>query len=86
MGIMGAVGNSFQTNMNNDEMTGLINDQIDSMSGWNISNYAVQGTGGTDWTPANGFNAYVMYPDTSTVEQAKQLIQDVYDGKVVNLE
>lgn len=86
MGIMSAVGNSFQTNMSNDEITSLINDQIDSMSGWEISNYAVQGTGGTDWTPANGFNAYVMYPDTATVEQAKQLIQDVYDGKEINLE
>lgn len=86
MGVMNAVGDSIQTNMNSDEITSLINMQLDSMQGWDIQSYAVSGSGGSDWTPANGFNAYVMYPDTTTVEQAKQYIQAVYDGNAVTIE
>lgn len=82
MGLMSAVGGTFQTNMSDSDISSLVNMQLSDMSGWNITDYAVSGTGGTDWTPANGFNAYVMYPDTNTVTKAKQLIAQLKNGEV----
>ena len=85
MGMMNAVGGSFQTNMSNDEISKLINAQLDDMRGWNIQDFAVTGTGGTDWTPANGFNAYVMYPDETSVATAKTLIAQLKNGEVPSI-
>lgn len=82
MGVMNAVGGTFQTNMSEDDISSLVSMQLNDMSGWNITDYAVTGTGGTDWTPANGFNAYVMYPNTDSVATAKQLISQVKNGEI----
>ncbi|MEG0709098.1 MAG: LCP family protein, partial [Longicatena sp.] len=82
--IMDAVGGSFQTNMSNGEMTSLIKMQVNDMSGWDIEQIAVNGTG-TDntWSPANGFNSYVMIPDDQTVKKAVELINKVEKGEDV---
>lgn len=85
LGIMNAVGGSFQTNMSDSELSSLINMQLDDMSEWNIQDYAVSGTGGTDWTPANGFNAYVMYPDEASVAKAKELIAQLKNGEIPSI-
>lgn len=76
--IMDAVGGSFQTNMSNSEMTSLIKMQINDMSGWDIEQIAVNGTGSDNaWSPANGFNSYVMIPDVQSVQKAVELIKKV---------
>lgn len=85
-GIMEAIGENFQTNMNKDEMTSIIKDQLDSGASWNIVQQSVTGAGGTDWTPANGFNAYVMYPDQTSVDTALANIKTVVDGGTVEIE
>lgn len=81
--IMDAVGGSFQTNMSNSEMTSLIKMQINDMSGWDIEQIAVNGTGETTWSPANGFNSYVMIPDDQTVVYAVDLMKKVANGEDV---
>lgn len=81
--VMNAISGCFQTNMESNDITKLIQKQLNDMEGWNIIQNSVDGTGGTDWTPANGFNAYVMYPDQSTVEHAKDLINQVMNGQEV---
>lgn len=83
-GIMDAVGNSFQTNMTLNEMTSIVKEQLDKGGSWNIVQQSVTGEGGTDWTPANGFNAYVMYPDATSVANALAVIQQVFDGKEIS--
>lgn len=80
-GIMSAVGNNFQTNMSEEEILSIIKRQLEEGGGWNIIQQNVIGSGGTDWTPANGFNAYVMYPDMASVDAALANIQAVVDGK-----
>lgn len=85
-GIMEAVGDSFQTNMTKDEMTSIIKAQLDNGGSWNIQQQSVTGEGGTDWTPANGFNAYVMYPDQASVDAALANIKAVMAGQVVTVE
>ena len=70
--IMNAVSGSFQTNMSQSEITSLIKMQLDDMSKWDIKQIQVSGQGATMWTPANGFNAYVMVPNDACVENAKK--------------
>ncbi len=82
--ILDAVSGSFQTNMSNSEMTSLIKMQINDMSGWDIEQVSVNGTGNPNaWSPANGFNAWVMEPNIETVQKAVDLIHKVENGENV---
>lgn len=81
-GIMNAVGNSFETNMSVKDMTALVNAQIANSGGWSIYNYSVNGTGGTDFAAELGDNAYVMYPDEATINNAKADIDAVRNGEI----
>ncbi len=80
-GIMNAVGGSFQTNMSSGEISSLINMQLNEMSGWNIEQQAVNGSGDTLYSPANGFNSYMMVPDMDTVNAAVSKIKAVLNTK-----
>ncbi len=83
-GILDAVSGSFQTNMSNSEMTSFIKMQIDEMSGWDIEQVSVNGTGNPSaWSPANGFNSWVMEPNVETVQKAVDLIHRVENGEDV---
>lgn len=82
--ILDAVSGSFQTNMSNSEMTSLIKMQINNMSGWDIEQVSVNGTGNPSaWSPANGFNSWVMEPNVETVQKAVDLIHKVENGENV---
>lgn len=82
--ILDAVSGSFQTNMSNNEMTSLIKMQINDMNGWDIEQIAVNGTGnGSAWSPANGFNSWVMEPNVETVKRAVEVIKKVENGEDV---
>lgn len=82
--ILDAVSGSFQTNMSNNEMTSLIKMQINDMSGWDIEQISVNGTGnGSAWSPANGFNSWVMEPNVNTVKRAVEVIKKVENGEDV---
>lgn len=82
--IMSAVGDSFQTNMSASEMSSLVKMQLNDMSGWDIEQVAVNGTGvASAWSPANGFNAWVMEPNVDTVKRAVDVIKRVKDGENV---
>lgn len=81
--IMDAIGDSFQTNMSTSEMNSLVKMQINEMSGWDVKQISVSGVGETAWTPANGFNAYVMVPNDNTVKNAVSLIKKVKSGEIL---
>lgn len=81
--VLKAVSGSFQTNMSQKEMTSFVKAQLDSMSGWDIKQIQISGRGSTEWTPANGFNAYVMIPNQATVDNAARLIRKVENGEMV---
>lgn len=83
-GILGAISGSFQTNMSNSEMTSFIKMQLNDMSGWTITQYAVDGSGETNWSPANGFNSYVMQPEMTTVNKAIDLINRLHNGEDIS--
>lgn len=82
--IMDAIGGSFQTNMTSNEMSSLVKMQINDMSGWDIKQISVSGRGNPSaWSPANGFNAWVMEPNKATVDNATSLIKKVVSGELV---
>lgn len=81
--IMNAVSGSFQTNMSQKEMTDFIKQQLNDMKGWDIKQIQVSGSGATLYSPANGFNSYMMVPNEATVENAKKLIDKIDSGELI---
>lgn len=79
--VMNAIGGSFQTNMASSDITALIKQQLDDMSGWNIVQQAVTGGGATLYSPANGFNSWMMVPDEASVATAKAAINSAFNAK-----
>ena len=84
--IMDAISDCFQTSMPKDMIQSLVKMQINDMKKWNVVSYSVDGTG----TRASTFsipgrnNLWLMIPDENTINHAKQLIQQVIDGKVIS--
>ncbi len=81
--IMNAVSGSFQTNMSQKEMTDFIKQQLNDMKGWDIKQIQVSGSGANLYSPANGFNSYMMVPNEATVENAKKLIDKIDSGELI---
>ena len=77
-----------QTSPMTDAYNALNNDQKQQLTdsgSWNIVSYSVNGSGDTRQPYSMSANAYVMIPDQTTVDKAKELMQQVVDGEVVNL-
>ena len=83
--ILSAVEDSFETSMPYDVLSALVRDQIESGASWNIVSYAVTGEGASRMTYSLGDYAFVFIPDESTVQTAKNMIQQVYKGETVSL-
>lgn len=82
--LMDAVSGCFKTSIPTDLITALVRDQLANDDDWNIVTYYVSGTGSSEYTysiPSQ--KAYVTIPDESTVEMAKDLMQQVRDGQVI---
>ena len=73
--ILSALADSLQTNMGADNIRTLIRNQIDEMVDWNVKNIVVNGSGDSQVTYTGGNQKlYVMQPDWSTVEVAREKI------------
>lgn len=82
--LMDAVSGCFKTSIPTDLITALVRDQLANDDDWNIVTYYVSGTGSSEYTysiPSQ--RAYVTIPDETTVEMAKDLMQQVRDGQVI---
>ena len=76
--ILDSLEGSFQTNISEDEINKIVQDQLSNMSSWNIDNNALVGSGSSGPTYSLGnVNSYIMLPDSSSVEEAKELIDEV---------
>lgn len=76
--IMKAVDGCFETSMPYDKLAELVRNQLDSNAQWEVISYAVSGTGAKKKPYSMSSKAYVMVPDMSTVETAKNLIDQMY--------
>ena len=75
--ILNSLEGSFQTNIEQDDISSLVKEQLNSMSSWEIKNNALTGTGASKSTYSMGSTlVYVMIPDESSVSSAKEKIQD----------
>ena len=81
--VLDAVAGSFETSIPYDVLSGIVRDQLSSGGSWNIVSYSVSGYGDMQTTYSAGY-ASVVIPDESTVETAKELINQVYAGETIS--
>ena len=83
--VMDSIAGSFQTNMSDSMIGGLVKQQIESGKGWNIVTYQTTGSGSKKTCySSRKKRTYVMIPNYDTVEQAKTMMQQVENGDVIS--
>lgn len=80
--LLKAASDAFITNMPYADISSLVQMQLGDMADWNITTYAVSGEGSTEYCYALGDKALVMIKDSSKVNTAKNMIQQVINGEV----
>ncbi len=76
--ILDSLQSSFQTNLGSNKIYSLVNMQLDKMPSWEITSISLDGTGKSEYTYSySGGKLYVMEPDLSTVEDAKEKIKEI---------
>lgn len=76
--ILSSLEGSFQTNIEQNEISSLVKSQLNNMSTWTIKNNALTGSG--DYGPTYSMGStelYIMIPNQTSVENAKDKIEDV---------
>lgn len=80
--MLASLQGTFETSMSYDTLAKIVRQQLDQGTGWDIETYSVNGTGQSSYTYSiSNMKVYVMVPDQSTVENAKEKIQAVLDGE-----
>lgn len=80
--LLKAASDAFITNMPYADISSLVQMQLGDMADWNITTYVVSGEGSTEYCYALGDKAWVMIKDSSKVNTAKNMIQQVINGEV----
>ena len=83
--VLDAVSDSMITSMSYDEISNLVKFQLNNMQSWEVLKYSVNGFDSANTTYSLGGTAYVMEPDYATVEQAKEYIDQMYEGKKITI-
>ena len=74
--------NNFETNASNEVVKSFIKLQIKNMPSWNVGTLNLDGTGSSNYTYSGGnMKLYVMEPDINTVNKAKEVINEIKNGK-----
>lgn len=75
--ILNALEDNFQTNIEQNEISTLV-DKLNNMSSWSIKSNSLVGTGASRTTYSLGnVYSYVMIPDSDSVDEAKAEIKEV---------
>lgn len=78
--ILNSLNGTFETNLSNEDISKLVKMQINDMSGWNIEQYSVSGSGTSAYTYSYpNQELYVMIPDESTVDIAKSKLTEILE-------
>lgn len=82
--ILNDISESFQTNMTKNSIKEFVKFQLNNSPDWNVVSYGVSGFGQSNYTyTVPSARAYVMEPDQTTVDTAKQLLEDnKYNKKI----
>lgn len=84
-GVLEAVEGNFQTSVPYSKIASVVRDQLDKGGDWNIVTYSVNGTADTQYTYSMNVPLYVMIPDQSTIDVAKELMRQVYEDEVITM-
>ena len=79
--LLDAINGKYQTNMPSKKIISLIKMQLNDMAKWNVTSFGLEGTDSTNYTYTYYQMLYVMEPKEESVEQAKDLIQQVINGE-----
>lgn len=77
MELFHTVSSTVEMNFSDAEIKSLVRMQVEDMRGWNVLAVSVDGTGAEDYSYVYGANLYVMYPDETTVQRAKEQMDAV---------
>ena len=78
--ILESLEGSFQTNIDQKDISSLVKSQLNNMSSWTIKNNSLTGTGSYGPTYSMGSTKlYIMLPDSSSVANAKNKIDAVLE-------
>lgn len=83
--LMNALSGSFETTVPYDTISGLVQRQLAEGGGWDLKTFSVTGADASSATFTFPDVAYVMEPDPALVAAARQFLQDVLDGKAIDL-
>ena len=81
--ILSALEENIDTSVPMNLVGALASMQLEEGGNWNVVTYSVDGTGDSKIPFSMSEYAYVMQPDYKTVEHAKELIQSVLNGEIV---
>lgn len=86
--ILSSLRGMFRTNMTAEEMAALVKMQLSDLASWNVVSYSVTGESAERETYSMpGYtHLFVYLPNMDTVEYARELMQRVVDGEVINQE
>ncbi len=78
--LLGSIGDSVITNIDQKSVTKLIKKQIKSNDAWEIETYSVDGSDSSNTTYSTGSaRVYVMNPKEETVMEAKKKLDDILE-------
>lgn len=83
--LLSSLSDAFITSLSYDDIASLVQMQLQDMSGWHVTSYAVSGSGDTSYCYALGDAAWVMRPNMDAVNTAKELIRQVMSGETPQL-
>lgn len=82
-GLMEGLEGSFESDIPYTDLAGLVRQQLSDGGSWNVVTYSADGTGSRASTYSMSSRLYVMIPDETTVDHAKELISQVESGETL---
>ena len=84
MDLMSSLSSCFITDIPRGKISDLVKMQLDEGGSWNIVSYTVAGATGSEYCPALGAYASIMYENEEAIAEAKALMQAVADGEIIS--
>ena len=82
--LMESLSSCFITDMPRNKISDLVKMQLDEGGSWNITSYTVAGATGSEYCPALGAYASIMYENEEAIAEAKAMMQAVVDGEIIS--
>ena len=85
--VLNSIQGSFETDMSSNDITSLIKMQLNDMSGWQIMNQQLSGTGNSSspvYSMPSAKGVYVMIPNQDSITQASNKINQMVKGEKIS--